>query len=278
MNNREMKTVVLPDGREVPALGLGTWKMGEDGRQRAAEIAGLRRGIELGMTLIDTAEMYGEGGAEEVVGEAVHGRRDRVFIVSKVYPHNATRRGAIAACERSLKRLRIETIDLYLLHWRGSVPLAETLDAFAELERSGKIGSFGVSNFDTSDMEQAWGLSGGPRLAVNQILYNLTRRGVEHDLFPWCLSHRVPVMAYSPVEQCRLVRDRRLLIRDATPAQMALAWLPAKDGIIAIPKSSGVRHVEENRDAADLVLTAEELSLLDRAFPRPTERKPLEML
>ena len=273
-----MKTVVLPGGREVPALGLGTWKMGEDGRQRAAEIAALRRGIDLGMTLIDTAEMYGEGGAEEVVGEAIQGRREHVFVVGKVYPHNASRRGAIAACERSLKRLRIETIDLYLLHWRGSVPLAETLDAFAELQRAGKIGAFGVSNFDTSDMEEAWGLPGGAGIAANQILYNLTRRGVEHDLLPWCHNHSLPVMAYSPVEQGHLVRDKKLLIRGATPAQIALAWLLAKEGIIAIPKSSGVRHVEENRVAADLVLTTEEILLLDNAFPRPRERKPLEML
>lgn len=273
-----MKTVVLPGGREVPALGLGTWKMGEDSRRRSAEIAALQRGIDLGMTLIDTAEMYGEGGAEEVVGDAIQGRRDRVFVVSKVYPHNATRRGTIAACERSLKRLGIETIDLYLLHWRGSVPLAETLDAFAELKRSGKIGSFGVSNFDTSDMEEAWGLRGGQKIAANQILYNLTRRSVEHDLLPWCRNQRVPVMAYSPVEQGRLVRDRKLLNRDATPAQIALAWLLTMEGIIAIPKSSDVRHVEENRVAADLVLTTEELSLIDRAFPRPRERKPLEML
>lgn len=273
-----MKTVALPGGREVPALGLGTWKMGEDGGRRAMEIAALQRGIDLGMTLIDTAEMYGEGGAEEVVGQAIQGRRDSVFIVSKVYPHNATRRGTIAACERSLKRLHVETIDLYLLHWRGSVPLRETLDAFAELKRSGKIASFGVSNFDTSDMEEAWGFQGGPQIAVNQILYNLNRRGGEHDLLPWCHSHSVPVMAYSPVEQGRLVRDRKLLNRDATAAQIALAWLLTMEGIIAIPKSSDVLHIKENRDAADLVLTTEELSRLNREFPRPRERKPLEML
>ena len=273
-----MKSVVLPGGRQVPALGLGTWKMGEDGRRRAAEIAALQRGIDLGMTLIDTAEMYGEGGAEEVVGQAIQGRQDHVFVVSKVYPHNATRQGTIAACERSLKRLGIEIIDLYLLHWRGSVPLAETLDAFAELKRTGKIGSFGVSNFDTSDMQEAWGLPGGQEIATNQILYNLTRRSVEHDLLPWCRNHRVPVIAYSPMEQGRLLRDQKLLNRDATPAQIALAWLLTMEGIIAIPKSSGVRHVEENRVAADLVLTTEELSLLDKAFPRLKERKPLEML
>ncbi|MEO8125581.1 MAG: aldo/keto reductase [Bryobacteraceae bacterium] len=273
-----MKNVVLPGGREVPALGLGTWKMGEDSRRRTAESAALRRGIDLGMTLIDTAEMYGDGGAEEVVGEAIQGQRDAVFLVSKVYPHNATRRGTIAACERSLKRLAVENIDLYLLHWRGSVPLSETLDAFQELKQSGKIGAFGVSNFDTSDMQEAWALSGGKDIATNQILYNLTRRGVEHNLLPWCAARGIPVMAYSPVEQGRLIRDRKLLNRDATPAQVALAWLLRKEGIIAIPKSSDVHHVEENRDAMDLVLTAEELSLLDKAFPRPKEAKPLEML
>jgi len=266
-----MKSVILPGGPQVPAIGLGTWKMGEDPECRAAEVAALQRGIDLGMTLIDTAEMYGEGGAEKVVGEAIQGRRDSVFIVSKVYPHNATQAGTAAACHRSLKRLGIEKIDLYLLHWRGSVPVVETLDAFAELKRSGKIGAFGVSNFDVSDMEEAWAHAGGPEIATNQILYNLTRRSVEHDLLPWCASHRVPVMAYSPVEQGRLIRK-------GIPAQTALAWLLNKEGIIAIPKSSDVRHIEENRVAADLVLTTEELSLLDRAFPRPRKPKPLEML
>jgi diketogulonate reductase-like aldo/keto reductase len=277
-----MKTITFPSGREVPALGLGTWKMGEDPRHRGQEIAALRRGIELGMTLIDTAEMYGEGAAEELVGETIEGRRDEVFLVTKVYPHNATRRGTILACDRSLRRLRVKSIDLYLLHWRGSVPLSETLEAFLELKRAGKISSFGVSNFDTSDMEEAWSLDGGKEIETNQILYNLTRRSVEYDLLPWCRNHGIPVMAYSPVEQGKLTNNRKLeeiaKKRSATPAQIALAWLLAMEGIIAIPKSSGAKHVEENRGAAEISLTAEELSALDKAFPRPTKRKPLEML
>jgi len=264
----------------VPALGLGTWKMGEARGHRPREIAALQHGIDLGMTLIDTAEMYGEGGAEELIGEAIQGRRQEVFLVSKVYPHNATRKGAIAACERSLRRLRVESIDLYLLHWRGSAPLAETLDAFAELKDSGKIASFGVSNFDASDMEEAWGLSEG--VETDQILYNLTRRSVEHDLLPWLRNHHVPVMAYSPVERGRLLRNRDLARiaerRGATPAQIALAWLLAQPDVIAIPKSADAKHVEENRAAADLALTAEELAALDSAFPRPKKSKPLEML
>ncbi len=266
----------------LPKLGLGTWKMGEDKRRREREVAALRHGIDLGVALIDTAEMYGEGGAEEVVGEAIRGLRDKVFLVSKVYPHNASRRGAIAACERSLRRLGVDSIDLYLLHWRGSVPLQETLDAFAELKRAGKIGAFGVSNFDTADMKEAWGLEHGPKIVTNQILYNLTRRGVERELLPWLRARDIPVMAYSPVEQGRLLRDRKLIqiaaARRATPAQIALAWLLAQPGVCAIPKSSDVSHVEENCAAADIALTPEELSALDRAFPRPAKRVALEML
>jgi diketogulonate reductase-like aldo/keto reductase len=277
-----MKTVTLPSGRKVPALGLGTWNMGEESRRRPQELAALQRGIDLGMTLIDTAEMYGEGAAEELIGEAVRGRRDRVFIVSKVYPHNAARADAIAACERSLGRLRVDRIDLYLLHWRGSVPLAETLAVFAELKRDGKIGGFGVSNLDTSDMEEAWGLPHGTEIETDQVLYNLTRRSVEHDLLPWLRDHHVRVMAYSPVEQGRLLRNPKLTAiakgRGATPAQIALAWLLAHDDIIAIPKSADRKHVEENRVAADIALSDEELAALDKAFPRPAQRKPLEML
>src|SRR5215212_9939956 len=196
-----MKTITLPSGRVVPALGVGTWNMGEDTRRRPQELAALQRSIDLGMTLIDTAEMYGEGAAEELIAEAIRGRRDRVFLVSKVYPHNAARADAIAACERSLGRLEVDRIDLYLLHWRGSVPLAETLEVFAELKRGGKIGGFGVSNLDTSDMQEAWALPHSPDIETDQILYNLTQRSVEHDLIPWLREHRIPVMAYSPVEQ-----------------------------------------------------------------------------
>jgi diketogulonate reductase-like aldo/keto reductase len=277
-----MKTIKFPSGREAPALGLGTWKMGEDKRHRSQEIAALQYGIDLGMTLIDTAEMYGEGAAEELVGEAIRGRRDEVFLVTKVYPHNASRRGAIVACDRSLGRLGVNTIDLYLLHWRGSVPLAETFEAFAELKRAGKIAAFGVSNFDTSDMEEAWALNHGKEIETNQILYNLTRRGVEHDLLPWCRDRHIPVMAYSPVEQGRLVRNHKLIeiaaARKATPAQIALAWLLAQPEIIAIPKASQPEHVQENRAAADLALSDAEMAALNSAFPRPKQRRPLEML
>ena len=277
-----MKKIVLPSGTEVPALGMGTWNIGEDKRHRSRELAALQRGIDLGMTLIDTAEMYGEGASEELVGEAIRGRRREVFLVSKVYPHNATKNGTGAACDRSLRRLGVERIDLYLLHWRGSVPLSETLDAFSKLQRAGKIASFGVSNFDTSDMEEAYGLAHGHDIATDQILYNLTRRNVEHDLLPWLHNRHTPVMAYSPVEQGRLLANRKLApiaaARNATPAQIALAWLLAQPNVIAIPKSAEAKHVEENRAAADIALTAEELSALDRAFPRPAKRKPLEML
>jgi diketogulonate reductase-like aldo/keto reductase len=277
-----MKTVSFPSGREVPALGLGTWNMGEDARRRPQEIAALRRGLELGMTLIDTAEMYGEGAAEELIGEAIEGRRNKVFLVSKVYPHNATRGGTVSACEGSLSRLGVESIDLYLLHWRGSVPLDETLGALAGLQSAGKIAAFGVSNFDTSDMNEAWGIAHGRRIQTDQILYNLTRRSVEHDLLPWLQGNGVPVMAYSPVEQGRLLRHPKLAAiasqRGASPAQIALAWLLGKPGVIAIPKSADRRHTEENRGAAEITLSAEEVSALDNAFPRPKNRKPLEML
>jgi diketogulonate reductase-like aldo/keto reductase len=276
-----MKTVTLA-GREVPALGIGTWKMGESSRLRSQEIAALKRAIDLGMTLIDTAEMYGEGAAEELIAEAIDGRRDQVYLVSKVYPHNAGRRGAVAACERSLKRLGVDRIDLYLLHWRGSVPLAETLDTFADLKRAGKVAAFGVSNFDTEDMDEAWGLPHGREIATNQILYNLSRRAVEHDLLPWLEVNGVPAMAYSPVEQGRLLGQPKLAAiakkRGATPAQIALAWLLAQPDVIVIPKSSDQRHVEENRAAADLELNSEEMAALDAAFPRPKSRKALEVL
>ncbi len=277
-----MKTITFPTGQTVPALGIGTWKMGEDPRRRASELEALHRAIDLGMTLIDTAEMYGEGASEELIGEAIRGRCEEVFLVSKVYPHNAGRRGAVEACERSLRRLGVEALDLYLLHWRGSIPLAETLEAFAKLVASGKIRAFGVSNFDTDDLQEAWGIPAGHHIATNQILYNLTRRSVEHALLPWCRDHRIPVMAYSPVEQGRLMRNRKLeeiaRRREATPAQVAIAWLLAQPEIMVIPKAGDPRHVEENRLAADLQLTLEDLQDLDRAFPRPRERKPLEML
>jgi diketogulonate reductase-like aldo/keto reductase len=278
-----MRYLRLPGGDDrVPALGLGTWGMGEARRADADLAAALRLGLDLGMTLIDTAEMYGEGGAEEVVGKAILGRRDGVFLVSKVYPHNASRRAAVAACERSLKRLGTDRLDLYLLHWRGAVPLEETLEAFAALVREGKIRRWGVSNFAIDDMAELWSLPGGAEAAANQVLYNLTRRGIEWDLLPWCRERRLPVMAYSPIEQGRLLRKRALselaARRGATAAQMALAWLLRQDGVVVIPKAADPRHVRENRAALDLDLTAEEMAALDRAFPPPGRARPLEML
>lgn len=272
----------LPDGESVPVLGQGTWAMGEDGRRRAGEAAALRLGLDLGMSLIDTAEMYADGGAEEVVAEAIAGRRDEVFLVSKVLPENASRRGTVAACERSLRRLRTDRIDLYLLHWRGRVPLAETLEAFDALVRDGKIRRWGVSNLDQADMEELSGLPGGDAVATNQVLYNLTRRGIEHDLLPWCRRRAIPIMAYSPIEQGRMLRhpalNRVAERHGATAAQVALAWLLRQDGVIAIPKAASAEHVRENRAALDLRLTEADLADLDRAFPPPTGPKPLEML
>ncbi|HEX6839957.1 MAG TPA: aldo/keto reductase [Stellaceae bacterium] len=277
-----MRYLRLPGGDEVPVLGLGTWGMGEARSRDPDMVAALRLGLDLGMTLIDTAEMYGEGGAEEVVGKAIAGRRDKVFLVSKVYPHNATRRGTVAACERSLKRLGTDRLDLYLLHWRGEVPLAETLEAFAVLHQAGKIRHWGVSNFGLTDMGELWSLRGGAECAANQVLYNLVRRGIEWDLLPWCRERRLPIMAYSPIEQGRLLRQRALsklaARRGVTPAQVALAWLLSRAPVIVIPKAGDVSHVRENRAALDLTLGPEDLAELDRAFPPPDHAKPLEML
>jgi diketogulonate reductase-like aldo/keto reductase len=250
--------------------------MGEDRANRQAEIAALRLGLDLGMTLIDTAEMYAEGGAEEVIGEAISGRREQVFLVSKVYPHNASRRGAVAACERSLKRLKTDYLDLYLLHWKGSVSLRETLEAFQSLKRTGKIIDYGVSNFDKEDMEQALDLPGGDEIVTDQVLYNLKHRGIEWDLVPWCRERDIPIMAYSPIQQGELLNNpllRQVASRhDATPAQLALAWVLGQDGVVAIPKSSNEAHVRENRSALDLRLTDEDLAELDRFFPPPRKK------
>jgi diketogulonate reductase-like aldo/keto reductase len=277
-----MRYLHLPSGAPMPVLGLGTWRMGEAGTAGADVVNALRLGIDLGMTLIDTAEMYGEGGAEEVVGKAIAGRRTEIFLVSKVYPHNATRAGVVAACERSLKRLKTDFLDLYLLHWTGSVPFAETLGGFEELQRAGKIRQHGVSNLDAAELE-AWSTCpGGSGVATNQVLYNLARRGIEWDLLPWCRKRRVPVMAYSPVDQGRLLGKRPLkqlaARRGVTPAQVALAWLLHQDGVVAIPKAARPEHVRENRAALDLELTPEELKELDRAFPPPAGPAPLQML
>jgi diketogulonate reductase-like aldo/keto reductase len=274
--------VTLPDGESVPAFGIGTWHMGEDRRRAADETAAVKLGIELGMELIDTAEMYGNGGAEEVVAAATAGARDRLFIVSKVLPYNASRKGTIEACERSLKRLKTDRIDLYLLHWRGSAPLAETLEAFVTLRRDGKIRHHGVSNFNTEDLKEWVALAGGDTVASNQILYNLSRRGPEWELIPWCREHGISVMAYSPLEQGRMLGNRGLQQvaqrYDASPAQVALAWLLRQDGMIVIPKATRLEHVRENRGALDLELTDADLTALDRAFPPPKGRTPLGML
>lgn len=277
-----MRHVHLPSGEVIPALGLGTWGMGEARTRGADMIAALRLGLDLGMTLIDTAEMYADGGAEEVVGEAIAGRREGVFLVSKVYPHNATRRGTVIACERSLTRLGTDRLDLYLLHWRGDVPLTETIEAFEALQRAGKIRHYGVSNFDHGDLEELWSLRGGPAIATNQVLYNLTRRGIEWDLLPWCRERKLPIMAYSPIEQGRLLTDRALVRlarrRGVTPAQIALAWLLRQEGVMAIPKAGRADHVRENRAALDIRLTPDEIAELDRIFPPPSRAAPLEML
>lgn len=277
-----MKTVRLPSGEQVPALGMGTWMIGEKRSARAEEIATLQRGIDLGMTLIDTAEMYGEGASEQLVGEAIRGRRDRVFLISKVYPHHASRADTAAACERSLKRLGVDCLDLYLLHWRGGVPLSETIEAFGRLQAQGKIRHWGVSNLDSADMKELVEQAGGERVAVNQVLYNLSRRGVEWDLLPWCSGRRIPLMAYSPIEQARLLRHsglRALAARHgATPAQLALAWLLRGEQLIVIPKASTRAHLDENYAALECPLDDATLAELDRLFPAPRRATPLEML
>lgn len=277
-----MQTLKLSSGKPIPILGMGTWQMGENARNRQSEINALRHGLDLGLSLIDTAEMYGEGGAEEVIALAIANRRAEVFLVSKVYPHNASKQGTIAACERSLKRLNTDYLDLYLLHWRGSVPLAETLDAFQALQQAGKICSYGVSNFDVKDLEEASHLNGGNAIATNQVLYNLTRRGIEWNLLPWCQQHSLPIMAYSPIEQGRLLNNQTLTAiaqeREVTAAQVAIAWLLHQDNVIVIPKASRVEHIEQNYTALDLKLSADELATLDAAFPPPTKLVPLEML
>ena len=274
--------IVLQGGVKMPALGMGTWKMGERASSRLGEVAALKLGLSLGMTLIDTAEMYGEGSAEEGVAQAIAGQRDRVFLVSKVYPHNASRRAAVAACERSLKRLRTDYLDLYLLHWRGDIALAQTVSAFEALRADGRIRAWGVSNFDAGDMEELLALPGGRHCAANQVLYHLGCRGVEWDLLPLCRRHGIAVMAYSPLGQGRLLRRRALQTfaarLGATPAQIALAWLLSQPGIAGIPKATDAEHVRENRAAADLRLAPEALVELERAFPAPTGPTSLAML
>ncbi|KVT61505.1 aldo/keto reductase [Burkholderia ubonensis] len=274
--------VVLPDGETIPKLGQGTWEMGERASRRAGEIAALREGIALGMTLIDTAEMYGDGATEELVGDALDGLRDDVFLVSKAYPHHASRRGVVAACEASLKRLRTDRIDLYLLHWRGSVPLEETVEGFDALRRAGKIRHWGVSNFDTADMQELVDDAGGAACATNQILYNIARRGPEFDLLPWLAARRIPAMAYSPVDHARLPKhsplDEIARARGVSVMRVALAWVLAQPGVFAIPKAARIEHVRDNRAALDLVLSDDERTRLDAYFRPPRSKRALEML
>ena len=285
-----MKTVALPDGTRVPVLGQGTWRMGERKRAHADEVAALRLGIDLGMKLIDTAEMYGDGGTERVVADAIEGQRDRVFIVTKVYPHNASRSELPKACERSLKRLRIDTIDLYLLHWRERTPpLEETVETFEKLRSTGKIKRWGVSNFDADDMKELFDICRRLRSiapTTNQVLYNLENREIEFDLLPLLTrhsSHVTPIMAYSPVGHGRGLLDNRTLKKiarrhDATPAQIALAWVLRQPGVIAIPKASDKSHVRDNAQSTDIKLTKEDLADLDQEFPPPKSKKSLPTL
>jgi diketogulonate reductase-like aldo/keto reductase len=277
-----LRRLTMPNGDVVPVLGQGTWKMGESRSRRKDEVAALSLGIDLGMRLIDTAEMYAEGGAEEVAAEAIKGRRKDVYLVSKVYPHNASRSGVAAACERSLKRLKTDRLDLYLLHWRGGIALSETIAGFEDLLAAGKIRNFGISNFDVSDMRELYRLPGGRAAASNQVLYNLGHRGIEFDLLPWAEGERVPIMAYSPLEIGPLARAagvRRVAERhEATPAQIALAWVLRRANVITIPKSSKLEHVRENRAAADIELTVQDLADLDAVSSPPRQAGPLDMI
>ena len=277
-----IRTVKLPSGEAIPVLGQGTWGMAEDPRRRQDEIAALRLGLDLGLRVIDTAETYAEGAAEELVGEAIAGHRDEVFLVTKVLPENANRVDTFTACERSLHRLGTDYIDLYLLHWRGRAALPETVTAFAELVADGKIRYWGVSNFDSEDLDELASIPGGGEVATDQVLYNLGRRGIEFDLLPWCLDRALPIMAYSPIEQSRLL-DHPVVIQvasalGATPAQVALAWVLHQDGIAAVPRAGNPAHVRQNFAALELSLSDRYLAKLDLAFPPPVGARPLEML
>lgn len=283
--NRE-RTVTLPDGTAVPRLGQGTWFLGENPAARDREIRTLRHGIELGMTLIDTAEMYGEGKAEQLVGEAIRGRRDELFLVSKVYPHNADRAHLFKSCEASLRRLKADRLDLYLLHWRGPVPLEETIDCMEKLKAEGKILRWGVSNFDVADMRELLACGGGDRCAVDQVLYHLGSRGIEFELLPYLRRHRIPVMAYCPIAQAGTLRrglftnpavNRIAKAHGASPAQVLLAWCTRENDVAAIPKASSEGHAEQNAQSVTIELTPEELGELDRAYPKPARKEPLDV-
>lgn len=279
-----MNVFRLPSGKPVARLGQGAWQIGEQRNQRAGELKALHAGLDLGLTLIDTAEMYGNGGSEKLVAEAIAGRREQVYLVSKVLPSNASEHGTIAACERSLKRLKTDYLDLYLLHWRGSIPFAETLEAFTKLRDRGSIRHFGVSNFDHDELAAAHAQSGGSALATNQVLYNLEHRGIEWELLPWCRKHGMPVMAYSPLgsDSTRLrthpVLRKIAARRGVTPARMALAWLLREPDVFVIPKASSEAHVQDNHAALTLSFEASDLAELERSFPPPRGPTPLAMI
>ncbi|GAB4547653.1 MAG: aldo/keto reductase [Pleurocapsa sp.] len=276
-----MKTLQTRGQKEIPQLGQGTWRMGEKASQKQMEIDALKLGIDLGMTLIDTAEMYGEGGAEKIVAEAISGRRDEIYLVSKFYPYNASYEGVIKACDRSLSRLKTDRLDLYLLHWRGSVPLSETLEGLQYLKQAGKILDYGVSNFDTDDMKEAESLPGGEEIVTNQVLYNLKRRGIEWDLLPWCRERGIPIMAYSPIEQGALANDSKLnniaAKHNGTSTQIALSWLLHQDNVVAIPKTTKSDRVRENHAASSIELTPEDREQLDRIYQPPSRKMSLAM-
>jgi diketogulonate reductase-like aldo/keto reductase len=277
-----IRSVDLPSGETISALGQGTWHFAERQASRASEILSLRLGLDLGLNVVDTAEMYADGAAEVLVGEAIAGRRDEVFLVSKVLPHHATRQGTVLACEASLRRLGTDRLDLYLLHWRGAIPLEETLAGFSDLMAAGLIRYWGVSNFDAPDMAELEMLPGGRAVTTDQVLYNLARRGPEYDLLPWCRFHGVPAMAYSPVEQGRLLSDPALIDvarrHGATPAQVALAWVLRTEDVNAIPRAGTPEHVRENAAALGLQITQADMVILDSAFPPPARKVPLEVL
>jgi diketogulonate reductase-like aldo/keto reductase len=282
MSALTMRGVDLPSGETIPVLGMGTWHLGEGRHPPESEIEALRTGVDLGMTLVDTAEIYGDGASERLIGQAIAGRRDEVFLVSKIRPHHATFRGTIAACEASLRRLRTDRLDLYLLHWRGMVPLEETIGAFEDLKRAGLIRHWGVSNFDLTDMTEVMDLPGGRAVETDQVLYNLTRRGIEWNLLPWCRANGLPIMAYSPIEQGRLVGHpvlRGIAVRHkATAAQVALTWVVSHAGVCAIPEAGKPEHVRENFAALQIVLREDDIVELDAAFPPPPGPVPLEVL
>lgn len=281
------KTVRFGEGSAVPAIGQGTWFMGENSAWRSQEVAALRAGVERGLTLIDTAEMYADGGAEEVVGEAIRGLRDRVMLVSKVYPWNAGGQKMVTACEASLRRLRTDYLDMYLLHWGGEFTFAETVEAMEKLVAQGKIRRWGVSNLDVDEMQALWQVADGSRCATNQVLYHLASRGIEHDLLPWCQQQSLPVMAYSPLAQAGRLRNglmnhpalsKLAMQKGITVAQLLLAWVISHQGVIAIPKAGSVAHVEENAAALEVVLNAHDIALMEQAFPAPGHKTPLDMV